>query len=109
MEHVRDVKPALASLERFMTGRALIYVEVPDASRYAAFAWSPFQDFNSEHINHFSLASLDNLLRQAGLPADEGRSQGHPVRAGHAVSGDLLHGEAGRQHLAGHRQGHRPD
>lgn len=67
LEHVRDVKPALKSLERFMTPRALIYVEVPDASRYAAFAWSPFQDFNSEHINHFSLTSLDNLVRQCGF------------------------------------------
>ena len=67
LEHVRDVKPALKSLERFMTARALIYVEVPDASRYAAFAWSPFQDFNSEHINHFSLTSLDNLMRQCGF------------------------------------------
>jgi SAM-dependent methyltransferase len=67
LEHVREVKPALASLERFMTDQALVYVEVPDASRYAEFAWSPFQDFNSEHINHFSLVSLDNLLRQAGF------------------------------------------
>ena len=50
-----------------MTARALLYVEVPDASRYADFAWSPFQDFNSEHINHFSLISLDNLLRQCGF------------------------------------------
>src|SRR4029078_6102544 len=30
-------------------------------------AWSPFQDFNSEHINHFSLASLANLMRQCGF------------------------------------------
>jgi SAM-dependent methyltransferase len=67
LEHVRDVKPALKNLEQLMTARALIYVEVPDASRYAAFAWSPFQDFNSEHINHFSLISLDNLLRQCGF------------------------------------------
>jgi len=42
-------------------------VEVPDASRYVDFAWSPFQDFNSEHINHFSLISLGNLLRQCGF------------------------------------------
>jgi hypothetical protein len=67
LEHVRDVKLALEGLKRVMTERALLYVEVPDASRYARFAWSPFQDFNSEHINHFSLAGLDNLLRQTGF------------------------------------------
>jgi SAM-dependent methyltransferase len=67
LEHVRDVKPAFQYVKRFMSDGALLYVEVPDASRYAQFAWSPFQDFNSEHINHFSLASLTNLLRQCGL------------------------------------------
>lgn len=67
LEHVRDVKPALDYLKRFLTGRARLYVEVPDASRYVDFAWSPFQDFNSEHINHFSLVSLGNLLRQCGF------------------------------------------
>jgi len=67
LEHVRDVKPALDSLERFLSGGAILYVEVPDASRYVDFTWSPFQDFNSEHINHFSLTSLANLLRQCGF------------------------------------------
>jgi hypothetical protein len=67
LEHVRDLKPALLSLKQFVSNDALVYVEVPDASRYVDFAWSPFQDFNSEHINHFSLVSLGNLLRQCGL------------------------------------------
>jgi 2-polyprenyl-3-methyl-5-hydroxy-6-metoxy-1,4-benzoquinol methylase len=78
LEHVRDVKPALHYLERFVSAHALIYVEVPDASRYVDFAWSPFQDFNSEHINHFSLVSLENLLRQCGL------------RPGHAAAKEIL-------------------
>jgi len=67
LEHVRDVKPALEYVKRFMTSGAILYVEVPDASRYVDFAWSPFQDFNSEHINHFSLGSIANLLRQCGF------------------------------------------
>jgi SAM-dependent methyltransferase len=67
LEHVRDVKASLIYLKRLVQGNALFYVEVPDASRYVDFAWSPFQDFNTEHINHFSLVSLDNLLRQCGL------------------------------------------
>jgi len=73
LEHVRDLKPALGRLKAFMTPNAVLYVEVPDASRYADFAWSPFQDFNTEHINHFSLTSLANLLRQCGF---------HPVASG---------------------------
>lgn len=67
LEHVRDLKPALRYVKPYMAADAVLYVEVPDASRYAEFAWSPFQDFNTEHINHFSLVSLANLLRQCGF------------------------------------------
>ena len=68
LEHLRDLKPALAEdLEGFLTGRARCYAEVPDAPRYADFAWSPFQDFNTEHINHFSLALLRNLVAASGF------------------------------------------
>ena len=54
LEHVRDVHPALENLKVQMRTGSLLYVEVPDAARYADYAWSPFQDFNTEHINHFS-------------------------------------------------------
>lgn len=67
LEHVRDAKPALQAVKTLLEQRAMLYVEVPDASRYADFAWSPFQDFNSEHINHFSAVSIDNLLHQCAL------------------------------------------
>lgn len=78
LEHVRDVKDSLIYLKRFVKRNALIYVEVPDASRYVEFAWSPFQDFNTEHINHFSLVSLGNLMRQCGL------------RPGHRAAKEIL-------------------
>ncbi len=67
VEHVRDLKPALAHVQAHLNSAGIVYVEVPDASRYVDFVWSPFQDFNSEHINHFSLTSLANLLRRAGF------------------------------------------
>jgi hypothetical protein len=73
LEHVRDVRSALEYLKQFMTARALIYAEVPDAMRYVDFAWSPFQDFNTEHINHFSEVCLRNLLGASGFtPHDFG-------------------------------------
>ncbi len=67
LEHVRDVHPALENLKVQMRTGSLLYVEVPDAARYADYAWSPFQDFNTEHINHFSAISLGNVLRRAGF------------------------------------------
>lgn len=67
LEHVRDLRGALHGLKAFLHDGSVLYAEVPDAMRYADFAWSPFQDFNTEHINHFSLVSLRNLLGLSGL------------------------------------------
>jgi SAM-dependent methyltransferase len=67
LEHVRDVRRALTDLNGCLARNASVYVEVPDAARYVEFAWSPFQDFNTEHINHFSETALRNLLRQCGF------------------------------------------
>jgi len=67
LEHVRDLQPALAYLRRFLKPDVCLYVETPDATRYADFVFAPFQDFNTEHINHFSLVSVANLLRRCGF------------------------------------------
>ncbi|SIO55185.1 Methyltransferase domain-containing protein [Singulisphaera sp. GP187] len=67
LEHVRDLQPALAAVRAIMKPGAVLYVEVPDASRYHEFLFAPFQDFNTEHINHFSTQSLANLLAASGF------------------------------------------
>jgi SAM-dependent methyltransferase len=75
LEHVLDLQGAVRGIgQRTKTG-ALVYVEVPDACRYVDFVTSPFQDFNTEHINHFSQRSLRNLLEPLGWKAQaEGQS-----------------------------------
>jgi len=73
LEHVRDLVPVLRQMHASMNPGAWLYVETPDASRYQDFVPAPFQDFNTEHINHFSLPGLANLLRVAGFePATQG-------------------------------------
>jgi 2-polyprenyl-3-methyl-5-hydroxy-6-metoxy-1,4-benzoquinol methylase len=67
LEHVKDLRPALDSVKTFMKSGAALYIETPDAMRYADFVFAPFQDFNTEHINHFSVVSMANLLRAAGF------------------------------------------
>jgi SAM-dependent methyltransferase len=67
LEHVEDVAGALANLASLLKPSGLLHLEVPDAMRYADFVVAPFQDFNTEHINHFSLTSLDNACGRAGL------------------------------------------
>ncbi|MGA7521611.1 MAG: class I SAM-dependent methyltransferase [Acidobacteriaceae bacterium] len=67
LEHIEDVRTAIAALVRLCSPGGRILLEVPDAVRYADFLHSPFQDFNTEHINHFSCESLSNLMRQFGF------------------------------------------
>lgn len=67
LEHIVDLQRAVTALEPLLDEQAILYVEVPDASRYADFLYAPFQDFNTEHINHFSHASLANLMGRIGM------------------------------------------
>jgi SAM-dependent methyltransferase len=63
LEHVQDLKQAAQWIQSVLGIDGCVYIEVPDAVRYADFVDAPFQDFNTEHINHFSMASLQNILR----------------------------------------------
>ncbi len=67
LEHVQEVRGALEGMRAALRPGGVIYVEVPDATRYAEFPTAPFQDFNTEHINHFSQASLRNALEATGF------------------------------------------
>jgi 2-polyprenyl-3-methyl-5-hydroxy-6-metoxy-1,4-benzoquinol methylase len=72
LEHVEDVRGALDwILEQLKTG-GVIFLETPDASRYVDFNYAPFQEFNTEHINHFSLASLKSLMSVGGFELVQG-------------------------------------
>jgi SAM-dependent methyltransferase len=74
LEHVREVAPALATVRERLAPGGLLYVEVPDATRYAEHLVAPLQDFNTEHINHFSLRSLRTALTLNGfVVSDEGQ------------------------------------
>ena len=61
-EHVQDLSEAVQNVGRLTLPGGVVYVEVPDASRYVECLLAPFQDFNTEHINHFSARSLENLF-----------------------------------------------
>lgn len=69
LEHVADLKSAVTDLSGLLTERGLLYIEVPDAARYRQFLLAPFQDFNTEHINHFGLSALRNLFAHHGFVA----------------------------------------
>jgi SAM-dependent methyltransferase len=67
LEHLRDLHGAMEDLLPLLKSNGLLYIEVPDASAYADYLYSPFQDFNTEHINHFSQSTLRGLVRRFGF------------------------------------------
>lgn len=76
LEHVERVGEAIESISSVLAPGGQVYVEVPDPMRYRELLVAPFQDFSTEHINHFSDRALVNL---AGV-------HGFAVRAGGALT-----------------------
>jgi SAM-dependent methyltransferase len=67
LEHVRDVNTALLKCITILADGGLVYLAVPDASRYAEGEDAPFQEFSVEHINFFGPQSLTNLMNVSGF------------------------------------------
>ena len=63
MEHVFDLQQAMGSIAKVIKPGGYLYIEIPDSERYCDYINSPLQDFNLEHINHFSSFSLGKLTR----------------------------------------------
>ena len=82
LEHVEDVGAALRSVRALLRDEGALYVEVPDAPRYGECLVAPFQDFNTEHINHFSARSLENLAARNGFKVEDGASKTIEATAG---------------------------
>lgn len=67
LEHIKDLDMAIQIAKSKLTTKGILYIEVPDASRYDKFFVIPYYFIDCEHINHFSKKSLDNLLSKYGL------------------------------------------
>lgn len=62
LEHILDVKSTIETLNALLVDGGLVYVECPDAQNYAKVIHAPYQEFNTEHINHFNETSFLNLF-----------------------------------------------
>jgi SAM-dependent methyltransferase len=67
LEHVYDIPAFFTAARRFLAPGGYLYLETPDASRYDDYLSAPFQEFNTEHINHFSRCALENTTRRFGF------------------------------------------
>jgi SAM-dependent methyltransferase len=67
LEHIYDIPAFFASARRLLAPGGYLYLETPDATRYSDFLYAPFQEFNTEHINHFSACALENTAHRFGF------------------------------------------
>jgi predicted TPR repeat methyltransferase len=69
LEHLRDLDSSLDRVKSCLKKGGLIFLVVPDATRYDRHFSAPFQFFSMEHINYFSPLSLSNLMVRHGFSA----------------------------------------
>jgi SAM-dependent methyltransferase len=73
LEHVNNLVDVMTAIHQSILDspgkqhKTLIYIEVPNASQYQNYIFAPLQDFNTEHINHFSKKCIENLMRVNGF------------------------------------------
>jgi hypothetical protein len=67
LEHLRDLERTLSELRGLLREGGAIWLEVPDAARFADYVLSPFQQFSLEHINFFTLQTLERLMQRVGF------------------------------------------
>ena len=66
LEHVLNLGEAVESITRVLSDNGLVYVEVPDLEGYDSFDEASPLDYITfyEHINHFTISSLNNLFKK---------------------------------------------
>ncbi|MEJ7682712.1 MAG: methyltransferase domain-containing protein [Segetibacter sp.] len=62
LEHLLDLSSTINKLNSLLKEGSLLYVECPNASNYNKVIHAPLQEFNTEHINHFTEVSFENLF-----------------------------------------------
>lgn len=65
-EHLLNPGLDVDKMADLLKPEGMAFILVPDASRFAEFMVSPFQDMNVEHINHFSSDTLNKLFENRG-------------------------------------------
>ena len=67
LEHVLDMDGTMTVVRGLLRPGGLVYLDLPDASRYCDPYVGPFEDFSSEHINHLSPTTLRRLAARHGF------------------------------------------
>jgi len=62
LEHVLDVKQTISIIAKLLNKDGYVYLECPNAACYYDVIHAPLQEFNTEHINHFTETAFRNLM-----------------------------------------------
>lgn len=66
IEHIYDINLFIVQLKKYVKPGGMIFIEAPAVEGFEKYD-TPFSNyFNHEHINYFSLVSLDNLFAKHG-------------------------------------------
>jgi SAM-dependent methyltransferase len=71
LEHLPDPGSALRIARDLLHDGGVLYAEVPDASLLSAHVLIPYAEFNTEHINYFSSATLGFMAARFGFTLRE--------------------------------------
>ena len=67
LEHLREVRSAIAIVANLLKPGGLIYCAQPDVQAFADCVNAPYQQFSTEHVNFFSKSSMLRLMSSHGL------------------------------------------
>lgn len=62
LEHLLDIDQAMSVIDNLLIEGGCLYAECPNAAFYHLVIHAPLQEFNTEHINHFTEVSFRNLM-----------------------------------------------
>lgn len=71
LEHIYDLKGAVHSISQYLKNEGIILITVPDAKRFEYYKNPIARQFNQEHINYFTVTSLNNLLMTNGFSIEK--------------------------------------
>jgi len=66
LEHLLNVRDAISIMDALLAPSGKIFLECPNANYYHEVIHAPLQEFNTEHINHFTEVAFQNLMGSFG-------------------------------------------
>lgn len=62
LEHIFDLNKIINKIKTLLSNCGVLFIAVPDVENFTKNLKTPFQEFSSEHINYFTIHSIQNFL-----------------------------------------------